>query len=373
MNLGLKEIRRAWGRFLLLAGSVCLLAFLILFQQAIQDGLVTAFVGAIRNQSAPVVVYSLEGQRVLQASLLKPDQVQAITRIDGVAEAARVQQSTYSIELDGSDVDDAAVIGTSDQDLFTPDTLSSGRYPRAKFEAVGSAGDFQIGDKVVVTASPKGRPSTLTVVGLAREVQLNVTATLFTDIESSTAVAQAYNPSTPADLTNAVALRPSKGTSADRLVERINSSVTDVEALTRDDAADKAPGVAQVKQSFQIIFLLYALVVPLVTGLFFLILTLQKAESLTLLRAMGARAATLGRSLLLQSLIVLVGGLVFAIAMFYPLSRIELGGIPLGFDVSVVAVWAGILVVLGLASTLVSLRRVLRINPVVATSGKAEI
>ena len=36
------------------------------------------------------------------------------------------------------------------------------------------------------------------------------------------------------------------------------------------------------------IFLLYGLVVPLVTGLFFLIITVQKAGSLTLLRAIGA-------------------------------------------------------------------------------------
>ncbi|HTO00261.1 MAG TPA: hypothetical protein VL068_06260 [Microthrixaceae bacterium] len=373
MNLGLREMRRAWGRFVLLAASVGLLAFLILFQQAIQDGLITAFVGAIRNQNAPVIVYSLEGQRILQASLLTPDQVKSIASIEGVEKTARVQQSTYSVELDGSDVNDAAVIGSSSQGVFMPDKLSAGRYPRSRFEAVGSASDFRVGDKVVVTASPKGSASTLTVVGLAREVQLNVTATLFTDIETSEAVAHAYNPSTPGGFTNAVAIRPSKGTSADLLVDRINSSFPDVEALTRDAAADRSPGVAQVRQSFQIIFLLYALVVPLVTGLFFLILTLQKADSLTLLRAMGARASTLARSLLAQSLVVLAGGLLLAVAMFYPLSRLELGAIALRFDVGVVALWAGILVTLGLLSTLVSLRRVMRIDPVAASTGKAEI
>ena len=51
MSLGLRELRRAWGRFVLLAGSVALLMFLILFQQSIQDGLITAFIGAVRNQT----------------------------------------------------------------------------------------------------------------------------------------------------------------------------------------------------------------------------------------------------------------------------------------------------------------------------------
>ena len=86
-------------------------------------------------------------------------------------------------------------------------------------------------------------------------------------------------------------LRPLIGLAADR-------------ALTRAEAAEKAPGVAEVRSSFQVIFLLFGLVVPLTTGLFFLIVTLQKARSLTLLRAIGARRGVLVRSLLLQVALV---------------------------------------------------------------------
>ncbi len=63
MFLALHEIRRALVRFALLGVAIGLLVFLILFQQTLQDGLLTAFVGAIRNQSAPVLVYSVDGQR----------------------------------------------------------------------------------------------------------------------------------------------------------------------------------------------------------------------------------------------------------------------------------------------------------------------
>ena len=55
----------------------------------------------------------------------------------------------------------------------------------------------------------------------------------------------------------------------------------------------RRPGVVQVRQSFQVIFLLYGLVIPCVTGLFFLIVTFQKAGALTLLRAIGAPAGRL--------------------------------------------------------------------------------
>ncbi|MGB3412540.1 MAG: FtsX-like permease family protein [Microthrixaceae bacterium] len=373
MSLGLREIRRMWGRFVLLAGAVALLVFLILFQQSIQNGLITAFIGAVRNQTAPVIVYSLEGQRTLQASFLSMDQVEKIEAVDGIARTARVQQSTYTVEVSDSDVTDASVVGTSDPELFMPSALSSGRMPSTSGEAVGSSGDFRIGDQVRIEPSPRGTTTSLKVVGLADDVQLNVTATLFTDIDTASAVAKAHNPQTPGDITNAVAVQPNEGTTASTAAAAIESSVSDVEALTRAEAADRSPGVAQVRQSFQVIFLLYALVVPLVTGLFFLILTLQKAGALTLLRAMGAQPGFLARSLLLQVGLVMVVGIVIGVAMFFPLSQQNLGGISLSFDVAAVLTWATILIVLGLVSSLASLRRVMKIDPIKAATGGVDI
>lgn len=373
MSVGLREMRRMWGRFVLLAGAVALLVFLILFQQSIQNGLVTAFIGAVRNQTAPVIVYSLEGQRTLQASFLSVDQVDEIEAVDGVGVAARVQQSTYTVKVADDDVTDASVIGTSDPRLFMPSALSAGRMPSASGEAVGSSSDFRIGDEVRIEPSPRGKASSIKVVGLADDIQLNVTATLFTDIDTSSAVAKAHNPQTPGDVTNAVAVQPESGMSASTAVAAIESSVSDIEALTRAEAADKSPGVAQVRQSFQVIFLLYALVVPLVTGLFFLILTLQKAGALTLLRAMGAQPGFLARSLLMQVGIVMVIGIIIGVAMFFPLSQQNLGGISLSFDVAAVLTWATILIVLGLVSSLASLRRVLKIDPIKAATGGVDI
>ena len=91
MFLALREIRRALVRFGLLVLAIGLLVFLILTQQALQDGLITSFVGGIRNQTAPVLVYSVDGQRTLQGSIVSPDLEQAVRATDGVAEAARTR------------------------------------------------------------------------------------------------------------------------------------------------------------------------------------------------------------------------------------------------------------------------------------------
>ncbi|HEX6422418.1 MAG TPA: ABC transporter permease [Acidimicrobiales bacterium] len=369
MFLALKEMRRAPVRFGLLVVATGLLVFLILVQQALQDGLITSFIGAIRNQSAPVLVYSVDAQRTLQGSVIPPPLEQAVRATDGVATAARVVQGTFTVEVEGRDGEsDAALVGSDDDRLARPSDVVSGRQPAGPGEAVGSDVDFAVGDRVTVLAAGGRDAVTVTVVGLARDVQLSVTPTLFTDLGTVEAAVRAANPDATDVLPNALAVQPGSGVTAEEVADRINATAPDAEALTRDQAAERAPGVEQVRQSFRVIFALYALVVPLVTGLFFLIATLQKARSLTLLRAVGARAGTLAVALLAQVAVVIGLGLALGIALYAPLSQSRVGGLALRFDAGAVVTWSLLLLALGLVSAVASLRRVLRIDPIEATT-----
>ena len=369
--LALRELRRAKVRFGLLVAAIGLLVFLILTQQALQDGLITGFVGAIRKQSAPVLVYRVDGQRTFQGSVITPDLEQEIVGVDGVEEAGKLGQGTFTVEVGGADESDAAIIGYEKAGLGDPTELTAGRPPAASGEAVGSADDFSLGDEVVVVpgGSTAGAPTRLTVVGLAEDAQIQVTPTLFVAWPDYESVVQTANPDATAVLPSAVAVRPEGGVSDAEVATRINDASPEADALTRAEAADETPGVAEVRQSFQVIFLLYGLVVPLVTGLFFLIVTFQKSGSLTLLRAIGARSGTLVRSLLIQVLIVMGAGIAVGVALYTPLSQAKAGSIALRFDAGAVLFWSVLLLVLGLASALVAARRVLAIDPLEATVG----
>ena len=370
MFLALREMRRAKARFGLLMAAVALLVFLILVQQALQTGLITSFTGAIERQSAPVLVLSVDGQRALQGSVIPPPLEQAIAGVPEVAEAGRIGQGTFTVAVGGdapADGSEAAIIGYEAEDLGAPDGLSEGRLPGAGGEAVGSAGDFAVGDTVQVVAG-EGGPE-LTVVGLAEDAQIQVSPTLFVQWPDYEAAARADNPDATTILPSAIGVRPVDGVTAEELTTRINEADDEADALTRDQAADEAPGVAEVQQSFQVIFLLFALVVPLVSGLFFLIVTFQKSRALTLLRAVGASGAVLVRSLLVQVVLVIGGGLLAGTALYALLTRFEVGSLTLRFDPVAVALWWGLLLALGLASALVAARRVLAIDPVEATTG----
>lgn len=370
MFLALTEMRRAKVRFGLLIVAIGMLVFLILFQQSLQNGLLTSFVGAIRNQSAPVLVYSVDGQRVIQGSIITPDLEASVANVPAAAVVGRIGQGTFTVAADGARTD-ASILGYQDEQLGAPHTLIEGRYPVAANEAVASDVDGSNGFGVsdTVTIEPGGLE--ITIVGLARDVQLNAGPTLFVTYGTYSDAVRSVNPDAFDPLPNVLAVAPVDGVTPAELVDSINAVSTDLDALTRADAANETPGVSQVRQSFRIIFLLYGLVIPCVTGLFFLIITFQKSGALTLLRAIGAPAPRLVSSLLIQAVIIVGVGFAIGVALYAPISQQRLGGIPLRFETGAVIFWAVVLLLLGVGSSLLSARRVLAIDPIEATTGGA--
>ncbi len=339
--------------------------------------MITAFIGAIHEQNAPVLVYSVDGQRLLQGSVITPDMEADILAAPGTGEAAPIGQGTFtglpSGNADGETFDTTLIgyeLGPDGNGIGAPTTVIDGRLPATDGEAVVSDADVELGYGIddTVTLLPGGKE--ITIVGVAENAQLNVSPTLFVSYDTYLDALKSVNPDAGTPLPNVFGVIPADGFTPDEAVASINGQSLALDALTREDAAAATPGVAEVQQSFNIIFLLYGLVVPCVTGLFFLIVTFQKANSLTLLRAIGAPAGRLVSSLLIQVVAIIGVGLLIGTVLYYPVSQQVLGGIALQFETGAVIFWSVLLLSLGALSSLVAAGRVLRIDPIEATSGQ---
>lgn len=377
MFLAVKEMARAKVRFALLIAAIALLVFLILFQQSLQNGLITGFIGAIRDQNAPVLVYSVDGQRVLQGSVITPEMEAHVRDAPGVGEVGRIGQGTFTgmpSGNSGAETFDTTIIGYElgpDGDgIGAPTTVVDGRLPTADDEGIVSDADVMLGYDIgdTVTLLPGGKQ--IEIVGVAEDIQLNVSPTLFTSYATYLDAVSSVNPDAGVPLPNVLGVVPADGVTVEATVRSINDQSLDLDALSKEDAAAETPGVAQVQQSFNIIFLLYGLVVPCVTGLFFLIVTFQKANSLTLLRAIGAPAGRLVSSLLIQVIVIVGAGLLIGTLLYYPVSQQALGGIALRFETGAVIFWSVLLLTLGVGSSLLAARRVFKIDPIDATTGQ---
>jgi len=372
--LATREIARAKVRFGLLSGAVGLLVFLILFQQSLFGGLVTGFIGAVDNQDSPVLVFNDQARRNVEASFVLPDQVEAIREVEGVAAAAPIGQSTYTVEA-GGDLVDGVLFGYlidgegAAAGLGAPTSLTEGRLPERPGEAVASAADapdgFDIGDTVRIAAEDGPE---IEVVGLGDDLRWSVAPTLFVHYSTFEEAQRAVNPSATVVLPSLVAVRPADGADLGELTARIDAEVGGVEALTRAEAVDSSPGVEAVNQSFQIILALAFGVITLVVAFFFLILTVQKAKALTLLRAIGAPSGYLIRNLVAQIVLVMVTGIAVGIGLVLAVRPLSTGGpIELDLDPGTVAPTVAALTALALIGGIAAIRRVLRIDPIRAT------
>jgi putative ABC transport system permease protein len=369
MRLALSEIRRAKLRFALLIGAVALLVFLILFQQSLAGSLLGQFTGGLERQSASVLVYNAEARRIVDASRILPPQVQAVAAVEGVAEAGPIGEGSFTARLETGELRDTSVFGYELGGPGAPTTLSAGRLPERDGEAVASAADASAGYGIgqIVTVVPGDTP--VTIVGLADDVQFNVQPTLFVSFATYEQLVTTTNPDAIAVLPNLVGVEPDPGVDPTTLATTITEQVQGVEALDRDTAVASLPGVSSIQQSFAIILGLAFVVVILLTGFFFLIITVQKMSSLTLLRAVGASSGFLVRNLIVQVVLVIGAALLVAV----PLTIVSVNGAASAQFTATVEWFTVIttsvaILLLGVLASLGAMRRVARIDPAAATT-----
>lgn len=367
LTLPLGELRRSKLRFGMLTASVALLVFLVLFQQTLAGTLLGFFTGALEHQSAEVLVYNEQARRNVEGSVLAPSVVGDVAAVPGVARAAPLGEGTFTVRTEEG-LRDAVIFGFESGGPGSPTTLAAGRLPRADDEAVASAVDagdgFALGAQVVVV--PGG--ATFRIVGLAEDVRFSVLPTLFVPYGGYGAAVMAANPDAQAVLPSLVAVDPEPGVAPQVLADRITRSVEGVEALDRATAVASLPGVSSVQTSFGIILGLGFVVVALVVGFFFLIITVQKSDALTLLRAVGSGSWFLVRGLVLQVVLVVGLGVGLVGLLLLAAAANSDASFPISVDVGLLAATGGVVLTLALLASLVSIRRILRIDPMSATS-----
>ena len=301
---------------------------------------------------------------------MTPEQLQAVEQVRGVADSGPLGEGTFTMRPAKAKEVDGILFGYRLGGPGEPTKLSAGRLPSSDNEGVASAIDrdngFDLGDTVEIVPGATGTdPLRIRIVGLADDSRFSVQPVVFVSFPTYEAARRVANPSA-ADkpvFASAALAQPAAGITPAELARRINRAVPGVEALDRSAAVEASPGVQPVRQSFSIILLLTFLVVTLVTGFFFLILTVQKQAALTLLRAVGAPRWFLVRALLVQVVIVIIGGLAVGTGLLLLASAGSSPTFPIEIDPRLIATSGLIVLGLALAASLVAVRRVIRLDP----------
>lgn len=361
----IREIWRSKLKFGLLAIAVGLLFFLVLFVNTLSSTLLDQFVGAIENSSADLLVFDSDAQATIPASRLTPDDLVVVDEVDGVSTATPISVIATDSTLEGEQID-ISLWGIGVGGPGTPTDLVEGRLPKSGETLVDTSGK-DAGMTVDTTIDVAN--ISLQVVGVAREATYSVAPTLFVDRQTWNEIFFAEFPDADEGPVNLVGVGVVDGADTVIVKEAI-SNLDGLEALSPAEAAAATPGVSSIQQSFGLITGITFVIVIVVVGFFFQILTVQKLRVFALLEAVGSSGRSLAGYVLGQIGVLVALGVMVGVAL---LGLAALGTrdiFAITIDPVLTAVLGGAVLVSSLVSGLPSIRRIVRQDAAgVATGG----
>jgi len=366
VNLALTEMKRAKLRFGLLTAAVALLVFLIVFLSSLSGALLRSFTGAIESLPADGLVYSETSRANIQASRLEPTVTDEVAAVAGVAAVGPLAVLSANATINGQP-DELQLIGVTPGSPSQPEGLRQGRFPASPTEVAvdASTAEVALGDTIRVNGSETDLVVTGTLVG----TQFG-TDTAWMTTAGYEALLTELNPGLPAVPINAVVFTVDDGADATAVAAQVQQAVEGTQALDRSAAIAAIPGVESVSQTFGLLVGITYVIGVVVVGFFFLILTVQKLRTFTLLRASGASTRSLAGSVTGQITAVILIASAVAVAMAWGALQGLSTGLPVDIDPMTTGGVVAAVLLASLGAGLLSVRRIAKLDPASAAGAR---
>lgn len=361
MKLGLRELRRRPTRFAGATVTVAVLSFLVLFLGGLLDGLYLGSTGAIRSQDADVFVYSSTARDSFLRSRIDPDLRAEVEAVDGVTAVGGLGITLLGAKVPGeSDLADVSVAGYELPPRDVPAPPPPGQaWADRRLEAFG----VDVGDTLAV--GPAEVP--ISVVGFVEDTNYLLQGALWVEAGTWRDIQNVSRPdSAIADEAFQVLVVQGEGP-ADDLAEAIDTATGGAtSSLTKSEAELSLPGTREQQSTFLFIIGATLAVVVAVVALFFALITLERTPLYGIIKAIGGSTRQLFSGVVAQAVAVTLIGFAAGGLLAFVLDAIAPPGLPLDITTSRALTTFGWLLACAVAGSLMSLRRVVRIDPATA-------
>lgn len=342
MFIGVRDIRFATGRFVLIGSVIALMTFMVVALSSLTGGLKAQSVSAVERLPGQTLVLRDGDGQTLARSDLDAATVGALT--DRHGDGAWVLGVSTTRATVGDSSATVTVFGADPR--LTP-TPTVGGPPveggvllgAAQAEALGA----RVGDTVTVG------PLRLRLNGIGPTGDFAHTPVAYTTVDTWRALA-------PGQHASAVVL------------DGGGAGLPGTWELPMADAAQTVPGFTSENGSLVAMQALLLAISALVVGAFFTVWTVQRLRDLAVVRAMGASRGYLLRDGVGQALLVLLAGEAVGAALAVGLVAAAAPVVPVALTAATVGVPLVAVTVLGMLGALLAVRRVTTVDPLVALS-----
>jgi putative ABC transport system permease protein len=358
MFLALRDLRRMWRRFLLVGAVVGLVATLGTVLAGLADGLVRDGISGLRSLPVTDFAFAPHSDAVFSRSTLDDRALGPWQDAPGVdATPIGVSFVNAAAERGGPSLD-IALFGVEPDGFLAP--RGAGTRPGEPLAGLLLSDELRedgvkVGDRYRIG----GSGVTLPVLGFTSAGSYGHAPIAYTALREWQAIAYGND---PRGRFSAVALRVPGDTDAAAIAR-----TSDTELVTKRGAYDGSPGYTAETATMTLIRGFLVVISALIVGAFFTVLTVQRTRQIGLLKAMGASTSYVVRDGVAQMTIVVALATVAGAALGTAIVAALAGGpVPVALDAGSIVASAALLVVTGIAGSLVAMRRIARIPPAIA-------
>lgn len=368
MYLAWKEMRHSRTRFIMIGIIYVLIAWLVFILSGLGNGLSTLAAATFKNMAADYVVFEQGSKASMTKSLLSGDLAEELMALPKVQSTSPMGIVLSSALKEGGSSDeekvDIAIIGIEPGSFLEPAVVEGeGLSPERPAFAIANESLKDAGFRVGDVFQLDGSTEKLTIAGFVRNETYNHVASVFVPIGEWRKIAFAAPGSDKgvANPVNAIMLQ-GKDIDPAAIDDRLPGTMT----VTRSAAVQGIPGYKE--ESGTILMMLGFLLVigALIVGVFFYVFTMQKTHQFGIMKAIGAKNGYLAKAVVAQVFMLSVAGIGAGILLTYGTAAVMPEGMPFNLDVRLLAFYSLLLLAISLISSLASVRKVLKIDPMKA-------
>ena len=373
MFLALRDLAFAKGRFLLMSMIIALVAFLMTLLSGLASGLIKNNISGLMALDVTHLAFEYNDRPNYRNSMVEREMWEGWRDAEGVLAVEPLGHTLFTARTpEGLPLDDVVLWGVEPGSFLEPE-VTFGESLKGPDDGViisallANKHDVKLGDMIVLDRVL----TKLTVIGITDEQNIGHVPVIYTPMRKWQEATYGP-PGGPApgeslpdilfDYASVIALK----LTPDADIESVDIEWGTV-TMDKQLAYEASLGYKEEVQTVQMIQGFMVVISALVIGAFFTIWTIQRTQEIGLVKALGGSSAyllrdTMGQALILMLLAVGVGTF---FAVWLGLS-LEESGKPFMLVRDNIAGSSGLLIVAGLIGSMVSVRLIARIDPIIA-------
>ena len=347
MFLAIKEIKREKLRYGLIILMIFLISYLIFVLSALATGLASENTQALESWNAQKVILNKNANVSMSQSFLTKNDLK---RASLSKDEALLGQIPVVVKKAGRPQISAQFIGVKKkQFIYHDQELVAGRRAKKNYEvAVDQAfktKGYKIGDKMALNGSSRKYK----IVGFVKNAKINIAPIIYGTLESWKKLRQGM---------------PTLEASA--IISRNNHykyNYKNGKTYPIDQFIKKLPGYTAQNMTFELMIGFLYIISLIIIAVFLYILTMQKMHNYAVMRAQGISSSTLVKATVSQAIILVLTGLIIALAAMFVTVKVLPAAVPISFTPEIILTGTVGLLLTAIIGSLIPIRSILKVDP----------